>query len=98
MSECPILFNKRIEDLRRIGALGGRAYARNCRARRQAAQQAKPIPLPAIPLPVETTAQAIATLDALCPWLKSAERRREAIRPNGLTSRANTLPDKQHPV
>ena len=39
-----------------IGAMGGRAYARNCRARRQASAQIAPVPaLPQLP-PVETTA------------------------------------------
>jgi len=80
MSECPLLFNKSLEDLRRIGAMGGRAYARNCRARRQAAPPLNPIPVPALSLPVETTAQAIATLDARFPWLKGAERRTGAFR------------------
>ena len=75
MSECPILFNKSIEDLRRIGAKGGRAYARNCRARRQAAQQLEAVPMLTMPPMVETTAQAITTLDAHFPWLKGAARR-----------------------
>jgi hypothetical protein len=74
MSEYPILFNQSIEGLRRIGAMGGRAYARNC-ARRQAAQPVKPIPMPALPVSMETTAQAMATLDERFPWLKGAERR-----------------------
>jgi hypothetical protein len=82
MSDCPILFNKRIADLRRIGALGGRAYARNCRARRQAAQRVDSMPLP-VSVPVETTAQAIATLDARYPWLRGAERRTRAFQQNG---------------
>jgi hypothetical protein len=73
MSEYPILFNKRSDDLPGIGAKGGRAYARNCRARRQAAQPATPVPVPAII--VESTAQAIVTLDSRFPWLKGAERR-----------------------
>ena len=75
MSECPILFNKCIEDLPRIGAQGGRAYARNCRARRQATPPVTPVPVPAII--VETTAQAIVMLDSRFPWLKGAERRRD---------------------
>ncbi|MGA2580050.1 MAG: hypothetical protein ABSH24_28970 [Bryobacteraceae bacterium] len=79
MSECSILFNKSIEDLRRIGAMGGRAHARNCRARRQADQQINPILLPVLPVPLETTAQAIAKLDARYPWLKGAERRTVAF-------------------
>jgi hypothetical protein len=82
MSQTPILFNQRIEDLRRIGAKGGRAYARNCRARRQA-QPVAPGPLPTIPPAVETTAQAIVTLDCRFPWLKGAERRGGSRQQNG---------------
>ena len=77
MSDFPILFNKTMDDLRRIGALGGRAHARNFRARRQAAPQS---PLPPAPLtPMETSAQAIGALDAHFPWLKGAERRGAAV-------------------
>ena len=66
------LFNKKPEDMRRIGALGGRARARNLRLRK------------ACPAPVvrefsrpreETAAEAIQRIDALCPWLVGAERR-----------------------
>ena len=81
MSEYPILFNKRIADLPRIGAKGGRAYARNCRARRQAAQPVTPVPWPAIL--VETTAEAIVTLDSRFPWLQGAERRGGSRPQNG---------------
>jgi hypothetical protein len=35
MKDIPILFGKTIDDLRHIGALGGRAHARNCRARQK---------------------------------------------------------------
>jgi len=65
------LFNKKPEDMRRIGALGGRARARNLRLRK------------ACPAPVtrdlrrpreETAADAIRRIDALCPWLVGAER------------------------
>jgi hypothetical protein len=68
------LFNKKPEDMRRIGALGGRARARNLRLRK------------ACPVPVaheisrpheETAAEAIRRIDALCPWLVGAERREE---------------------
>jgi hypothetical protein len=64
------LFTKRPDDMRRIGALGGRARARNLRLRK------------AIPTPVnreikqphqETAAEAIRRIDALCPWLVGAE-------------------------
>ena len=75
MTECLILFNQTSEDLRRIGARGGRAYGRNCRARRKAGQSARPATvLPMVP-PVETTAEAVAALDAQFPWLRGAERR-----------------------
>ena len=66
------LFNKEPADMRRIGALGGRARARNLRLRK------------ARPAPVarelrrsheETAAEAIRRIDALCPWLVDAERR-----------------------
>lgn len=77
MTDFPILFGqKSLDDLRRVGAMGGRAYARNCRARRLAAMAtALPLESPVLP-PVETTAQAIATLDAQFPRLRGAERRR----------------------
>jgi hypothetical protein len=66
------LFNKKPGDMRRVGALGGRARARNLRLRR------------ARPAPVarehrrsheETAAEAMRRIDALCPWLVGAERR-----------------------
>ena len=71
------LFNKKPEDMRRIGALGGRARVRNLRLRK------------AIQAPVthelrrpreETAAEAIRRIDALCPWLVGVERRREVRR------------------
>ena len=68
-----ILFNQSPEDLRRIGARGGRAYGRNRRDLR--AQM--PRPLPAVARPVvelETTAEAIAALDARFAWLRGAEK------------------------
>ena len=64
------LFSKKPEDMRRIGALGGRARARNLRLRK------------VCPVPVarefsrpheETAAEAIRRIDALCPWLVGAE-------------------------
>jgi hypothetical protein len=67
-----ILFNQTPEDLRRIGARGGRAYGRNRRGRR--AQGQRP-PLEAVERPVpdlETTAQAIAALNAQFSWLRGA--------------------------
>jgi hypothetical protein len=66
------LFNKKPEDMRRVGALGGGARARNLRFR-------KASPAPVLgdcsrPRP-ETTAEAIRRIDVLCPRLASAERR-----------------------
>ena len=69
-----ILFNKTLEQARRLGARGGRAYACNQRARRAR----MPVPLPTVPLrlaPRETMAEAIAVLDAQFPWLRGAGKR-----------------------
>ena len=66
-----ILFNQSPEDLRRIGARGGRAYGRNRRALRAPAHP----PPEALERPVphrETAAEAIATLDAQFSWLRGA--------------------------
>ena len=66
-----ILFNQTPEDLRRIGARGGRAYGRNCRDRR--AQGSRPLEAVARPVPQrETIAEAIAALDAQFGWLRGA--------------------------
>ena len=68
-----ILFNKNPEQLRRIGALGGKAHGRNQRARRAFAPPPPPsVLLPAVPQ--ETAAVAIALLDAQFPWLLGAEK------------------------
>jgi hypothetical protein len=75
-----ILFNKTPLQLRLLGARGGRAYGRNQRARRALLH-----PSPAVPrLPVakgETTAQAVAALDARFPWLCCAEKRHSGKSP-----------------
>jgi hypothetical protein len=70
-----ILFNKSLLQCRSLGARGGRAYGRNLRARR-ALIALLPTPPAAIPwraAPQETTATAIALLDAQFPWLRGAE-------------------------
>ena len=69
-----ILFHKTLEQARQLGARGGKAYACNQWARRAR----MPAPLPTVPLrlaPRETTAEAIAILDAQFPWLRGAEKR-----------------------
>jgi len=73
MTSFPYLFfNQTPEQLRRSGARGGKAQARNRRA--QAPSLALPPPT-AAPPPAQTAAQAIAALDAQFPWLCGAERR-----------------------
>jgi hypothetical protein len=77
-----ILFNKTPEQLRRLGAQGGRAYGRNQRAR-HARTALMPTPLQAVPLctaPQQTAAEAVALLDAQFPWLRGAEKRARRIR------------------
>ena len=69
-----ILFNKSPEQLRRLGARGGRAYGRNQRDRR-ARMPTPPATVPRRAVPGETTAEAIAVLDAQFPWLRGAEKR-----------------------
>jgi hypothetical protein len=66
------LFNKKPEDMRRIGGLGGRARARNLRLRKtcpasSAGEPSRPHE--------ENASEAIRNIDALCPWLVGAERR-----------------------
>ena len=68
------LFNKSPLQLRRLGARGGRTYGRNLRARR-ARMATPPAAVPLRAAPGETTAKAIALLDAQFPWLCCAERR-----------------------
>lgn len=65
-----ILFNKTIDQCRRIGARGGRARARNLRLRRMAALTTASAPAPVL----ETAADAIALLDRQFPWLIGAEK------------------------
>jgi hypothetical protein len=69
-----ILFNQSPEELRRIGARGGRAYGRNERARRRA-QLHRPLEVIQCLVPhVETAAEAIAALDAQFAWLRGADK------------------------
>jgi hypothetical protein len=69
-----ILFNKTLEEARRLGARGGKALGRNNRARR--ARTPAPAPLsPPPPITPESTAAAISRLDAQFYWLRGAEKR-----------------------
>lgn len=70
-----LLFNQSPEQLRRIGARGGKARARNRRTRLQAQTQAQPHPGAVLPPRAQTAAQAVALLDAQFPWLCGAEKR-----------------------
>jgi len=66
-----ILFNKTLDQCRKIGARGGRAHARNMRLRKLMAAS-KPAEAP-VPRP-ETAAEAIALLNRQFPWLIGAEK------------------------
>ena len=66
------------ERHRQVGARGGRACARNRRARLHALPPRSAEPAAPDLLPRETTAQAIAALDAQFPWLRGVEKRRPA--------------------
>ena len=73
-SHSHILFNKTLEQLRRLGARGGRAHARNQRiGKANLATLRQPLLSP-VAAP-ETAAQAIAVLDAQFPWLRGVEHR-----------------------
>ena len=73
MTHIPFLFNQSIEQMRRIGARGGRTHARNWRARQVAAMsRPREVATPDTP-PQETTQQAMAILDAQFAWLRGAE-------------------------
>ena len=69
------LFRQTPQQLRRAGARGGKATARNRRARLSAAAP-PPRETLASKTSAETTADAIAILDEQFPWLKAAEKRR----------------------
>jgi hypothetical protein len=84
------LFNKSPMQLRLIGARGGRTYGRNLRARR-ALMATPPEVAPLYLAPRQTTAEAIAALDARFPWLRCAEQRR------GSTPSSRRLPAHSHP-
>ena len=68
------IFDTSPEQLRRLGARGGRAYGRNQRARR-ALLATRPEAAPPRASPPATAAESIAILDARFPWLRGAEKR-----------------------
>src|SRR5450755_3966078 len=74
MTEYPyILFNKSPEQMRILGARGGKAYGRNRRARRALLADTPPA-VPPRAQPQETAARAIHSLDRQFPWLRGAEK------------------------
>jgi hypothetical protein len=73
MADRLYTFNTSPEQLRRLGARGGRAYGRNQRARRALLA----MPLEAVlrrAAPPVTAAESIAVLDVRFPWLRGAEK------------------------
>ena len=73
-----LLFNKTPLQMRLVGARGGRASGRNQRERRAliapSGASSSGIILPRA-APRQTTAEAVAALDAQFPWLRRAEKR-----------------------
>src|ERR1700692_3503269 len=68
-----ILFHKSPSQLRLLGARGGKAYGRNQRLRR-ARLPTPPAPAPLQAPPRQTTAEAVAELEAQFPWLRGAAK------------------------
>jgi hypothetical protein len=75
-----ILFNKTPLQLRLLGARGGKAFGRNLRLRRALLPTAPATVSPPTVL-LQTTAEDIAVLDDLFPWLRGGERRVTRRRP-----------------
>jgi hypothetical protein len=69
------LFRQTPQQLRRAGALGGKATARNRRARFSTAGTSPGKTAAPRTLHGETTAAAIPALDAKFPWLRGVEKR-----------------------
>ena len=67
------LYRQTPQQLRRAGARGGKATARNRRMREAVAAPTPPAKAPLISHQ-ETTATAIAALDSQFPWLLGVER------------------------
>ena len=94
-----ILLNKTPAQLRRLGARGGKAQARNRRVRLR--PRAPLQPNADLDLQPETAAQAIAALDAQFPWLRGAEKRTAPAPPQlapQLTPSVSLLPTQSTPA
>jgi hypothetical protein len=76
MTHIPYLFNQTIEQMRHIGARGGRSHARNWRARHLAAGAGPRETITSDTPPQETTTQAMAVPDA---QIRLVTRRRECL-------------------
>jgi hypothetical protein len=74
-SNSYILFNKSREQVRLLGARGGRTFARNQRVRRRALVATPQPPMPSLPAIRIPMAESIAMLDARFPWLRGVEKR-----------------------
>ena len=74
MRDRAYTFTKSPEQLRLLGARGGRAYGRNQRARRALSAPPPKAIVPHTRYPASTT-ESIAVLDARFPWLRGAEKR-----------------------
>ncbi len=72
------LFRQTPQQLRRAGARGGKATARNRRARLWAAGPPPEERAASATSHGETTAAAIAALDVQFPWLRGVEKRLRA--------------------
>jgi len=76
-----ILFNQTPQQLRRIGARGGKATARKRRTRLPSTPPAPPQPGAVQATRTPTVADAIALLNAQFPWLSGAEAPPTSRRP-----------------
>jgi hypothetical protein len=74
-SNSYILFNKSCEQVRLLGARGGRTFSRNQRVRRRALVALPQTPMPSLPTIRIPVAESIAMLDVRFPWLRGAEKR-----------------------
>ena len=71
MTGKPLLFHQTAEQLRRVSARGGRASARNRRARLRTTAPPLPPPLPPPPPHPETTATSLKVVMRKIPFMPS---------------------------